>query len=50
MKKECEVVQDLLFGYCDETLNKYSKELVEKHLINCIECQKAYEEIKKKEQ
>ena len=31
MKKECEIVQDLLFGYNDETLRKSSKELVEKH-------------------
>ena len=33
MKKECEIVQDLLFGYNDETLRKSSKELVEKHLV-----------------
>ena len=33
MKKECEIVQDLIFGYCDGTLNPASKELVEKHLI-----------------
>ena len=47
MKKECEIVQDLIFGYCDGTLNLASKELVEKHLVKCEECKKAYEEIKK---
>lgn len=45
MKKECEIVQDLLFGYNDETLRKSSKELVEKHLANCEECQDALKEI-----
>ena len=47
MKKECEIVQDLIFGYCDGTLNPASKELVEKHLVKCEECKKVYEEIKK---
>lgn len=47
MKKECEIVQDLIFGYCDGTLNSASKELVEKHLVKCEECKKVYEEIKK---
>ena len=47
MKKECEIVQDLTFGYCDGTLNTASKELVEKHLVKCEECKKVYEEIKK---
>ena len=45
MKKECEIVQDLLFGYNDETLRKSSKELVEKHLANCEECQDALKDI-----
>ena len=47
MKKECEIVQDLIFGYCDGILNPASKELVEKHLVKCEECKKVYEEIKK---
>ena len=47
MKKECEIVQDLIFGYCDGTLNPASKEMVEKHLVKCEECKKVYEEIKK---
>ncbi len=47
MKKECEIVQDLIFGYCDGTLNPASRELVEKHLVKCEECKKVYKEIKK---
>lgn len=46
MKKECEIVQDLLFGYSDETLSDSSKELVEKHLKDCEECKKILDEIK----
>ena len=32
MKKECDLVQDLLFSYNDGILSNTSKELVEKHL------------------
>ena len=35
MKKECDLVQDLLFSYNDGILSNTSKELVEKHLKNC---------------
>ena len=45
-KSECEIVQDLLLGYVDETLNKESKKLVEKHLIECESCRQRLEEIK----
>lgn len=45
MKKECEIIQDLLFGYNDNTLKDASKELVEKHLSNCNECQEILKEI-----
>ena len=45
-KSECEIVQDLLLGYVDETLNKESKNLVEKHLIECETCRQRLEEIK----
>ena len=37
-KKECEIVQDLLLGYVDETLNKESIILVEKHINECESC------------
>ena len=46
MKKECEIVQDLLFGYQDGTLHTASKELVEKHLKKCEECKKVFNEMK----
>ncbi len=43
--KECEIVQDLLIGYADGTLNKDSKKLVEKHLKECDSCTKRLKEI-----
>lgn len=49
MKKECDVVQDLLFGYVDNTLKEGSKELVEKHLKTCQNCKETLEDIKKDE-
>ena len=45
-KTECEIVQDLLLGYVDETLNKESKRLVEKHLIECENCSERLKEIR----
>lgn len=45
MKKECEIVQDLLFGYQDKTLKQGSKELVEEHLKKCQECQNVWKEM-----
>ena len=45
-KTECEVVQDLLIGYVDDVLNVESKKIVEKHLIECTNCQKRLEDIK----
>lgn len=43
---ECKIVQDLLFGYADNTLNQESKEFVEKHLEVCDNCKTKFEEIK----
>lgn len=45
-KTECEIVQDLLLGYVDETLNEESKKLVEKHLSECVNCRERLKEIK----
>lgn len=47
MNRDCDITQDLLFGYNDETLNFGSKEFVENHLKTCENCKKIYEEIKK---
>ena len=47
MKKEieCKVVEDLLFGYVDKTLNNESKKIVENHLKDCKECKEKLNEI-----
>lgn len=42
---ECKVVEDLLFGYVDKTLNDESKKLVEKHLKECKDCKEKLNEI-----
>ena len=49
MKKEieCKVVEDLLFGYVDKTLNNESKKLVENHLKECKDCKEKLNEILK---
>ena len=44
-KIECKVVEDLLFGYVDKTLNDESKKLVEKHLKECKDCKEKLNEI-----
>lgn len=46
-KTECEIVQDLLIGYSDDVLNKESKKLVEKHLVECSGCRERLKEIEK---
>ena len=45
-KTECEIVEDLLFGYADGVLNKESEKLVESHLVECPQCQSKLTEIK----
>lgn len=45
MKKECEIVQDLLFCYYDGVVSNSSKELVENHLQACENCRQALREI-----
>lgn len=42
---ECKVVEDLLFGYVDKTLNEESKKIVEKHLKECKDCKEKLNEI-----
>lgn len=42
---ECKVVEDLLFGYVDKTLNNESKKIVENHLKDCKDCKEKLNEI-----
>ena len=49
MSKECEIVQDLLFGYKDKTLHNASKELVERHLEKCSICKKILKDLEEEE-
>ena len=42
----CEIIKDLLPLYCDEVLSEVSKEEVEKHIAECSECRKEYEDMK----
>lgn len=46
MKKECEIVQDLLFSYVDDVLSQSSKGLVENHLKTCKICQKMLKDLR----
>ena len=46
MKKECDIVQDLLFGYADNTLKEGSTNLVEEHLKSCKKCKEILENIR----
>lgn len=50
MKKECDIVQDLLFSYKDGCLKQGSKEFVEKHLKKCENCEKIYLEMNNEEE
>ena len=45
-KSECEIVEDLLFGYVDRVLNGESEKLVESHLVECPQCQNKLTDIK----
>lgn len=49
MKKECDIVQDLLFGYADKTLKEGSKEFVEEHLKTCKNCNGVLKELMENE-
>lgn len=46
MKKDCNVIKDLLPLYIDDVCSNESRELVEKHLRNCNNCQKYLDELK----
>ena len=42
----CEIIKDLLPLYCDDALSDVSKEEVEKHIAECEDCKKTYEDMK----
>lgn len=47
MKRECEIVQDLLFCYYDGVASNSSKKLVEDHLQTCENCRQILADMKK---
>lgn len=47
MKKECEIVQDLLFCYYDGVASNSSKKLVEDHLQTCENCRQTLKDMEK---
>ena len=47
MKYDCEVIQDLLPLYEDEILSGKSIEIINEHLLECVNCRKVYQSIKK---
>lgn len=49
MNKDCEIIRDLLPLYVDDVCSTGTKELVEKHLKNCNECQKILKNMEKDE-
>ncbi len=44
MKKECDIVQDLLPAYMENTCSDASKKYVEEHLADCEECNQLIQE------
>ena len=46
MKKNCNIIRDLLPLYLDDVCSEESKKIVEEHLENCEECKKYLEQLK----
>lgn len=46
INNECKIIEDLLLPYLDGTLNPETKEVVEKHFVECDECKQKLEELK----
>ena len=46
MKKECEMINDLLPLYIDGVCSEESKKLVEEHMKTCDSCRKTAEQMK----
>ena len=47
-KTICKVVQDLLPSYIEKLTSKETNEYIEKHLNECPDCQKIFENMKEK--
>ncbi len=45
MKNDCKIVQDLLPNYIEKVTSKETNEYIEKHMKNCEECTKIYNEM-----
>lgn len=46
MRYDCELIQDLLPLYVDDTLSDYSRAVVEAHLTSCKDCQADLDDIR----
>lgn len=46
MRYDCELIQDLLLLYVDDTLSDYSRAIVETHLTSCKDCQADLDDIR----
>ncbi|HEL1180917.1 TPA: zf-HC2 domain-containing protein [Streptococcus equi subsp. zooepidemicus] len=46
MRYDCELIQDLLPLYVDDTLSDYSRAIVEAHLTSCKDCQADLDDIR----
>lgn len=46
-KKDCKIVQDLLPNYIEKLTNEETNKFIDKHLKECNECQKIFENMKK---
>ncbi|HEL0246086.1 TPA: zf-HC2 domain-containing protein [Streptococcus equi subsp. zooepidemicus] len=46
MRYDCELIQDLLPLYVDDTLSDYSRAIVETHLTSCKDCQADLDDIR----
>ncbi len=49
MKIDCDVIRDLLPLYVENMVSAKSRELIEKHLAECEECQKILSQMREKE-
>ncbi len=49
MKLDCEVIRDLLPLYCEDIASEKSRELVEEHCCECVECSRKMQRMKEDE-